>query len=460
MKNIKLSIESKKALDLLGYQTLTPIQEKVIPLLLENKNVVVQAKTGSGKTCSYGLPLCEHINWELNRPQALVLACTRELVTQIQEECSLLGKWHKIKVQAVYGKESIDNQIKTLKQKCHILVATPGRLLDLIERNAVDLSCVSTLIIDEADYLLDLGFLEDIETIVANLQPNVQKALFSATYPQRIQDFIATFIDDYEVVEMKDEATINHYYYQSKSPLRDLYCFIGNLDIESALVFCERKEEVDTLYEYFKEKGLKVAKIHGDLLQKQRFQELNKFKNGKVRVLIASDVAARGIDIDSVTHVFHYGELQNQESYVHRCGRSGRMDKVGTSLFIIDDMQKAHKELIRKFHIKEIKGYANIDDAKIKALNTPVIKHDKNKNFDNEIEKIYINAGSEKKIRALDIIGSFTSIDNITSQDIGVIEVLRQMSYVEIYHGKADYIVENMKGKTIKKKNIKVERAK
>ena len=445
---------------MLGYDTFTPIQKEVIPLLLEKKNIVVQAKTGSGKTCSFALPLCEQIDWNKNRPQALILACTRELVNQIQEECALIGKMHKIKVQAIYGKEKMENQIALLKQKCHILVATPGRLMDLIERGAVDLSLINTLIIDEADYMLDLGFLEKVKEICKYLDKDVQKALFSATYPDRIENFISEFIEDYEKVEVQEEVQIEHYYNVSEDPLTSLKNFLGNLSIESALVFCERKEEVDNVYDFLKTEGFRCAKLHGDLLQKQRFQQLNAFKSGKKRILIASDVAARGIDIDKVSHVFHYGKLHNFENYIHRSGRSARKDEKGISIILLSEITSFYKQLIQKFNIKEISGYSNSDVKKIEEINKPIHKNNKNENFMVAIEKIYINAGSEKKIRANDIIGALCSLPEVSAEDIGVIEVLRQMTYVEIYHNKAKYIVENMKGKTVKKKKVRIELAK
>lgn len=456
MKQIKISEEMKKSLSLLEYTEWSEIQKEVIPLLMEKHNVVACSKTGSGKTCAFALPICENIVWEEKYPQALILTCTRELAMQIKEECSLLGKYKKIKVQCVYGKENIENQKAALKQQCHILVATPGRLLDLLQQDSVVLKNVKTIILDEADYMLDLGFLADVEKIIEEVR-GAQIALFSATLPERIKVLIKEKIQNPQFVHLEEKAQINHYFMQSENAYMSLLELIKTIDIESAIVFCERREEVESIYKKLKEEQIPCARIHGDLMQKERFVQLDLFKKGQVRILVASDVAARGIDVNKVSHVFHYGNINHKETYIHRSGRSGRVQEKGVSILLVEKWNPFYEELLEEFHMQDMNLYENKGEN---LVFESVTKKDKTEEFNKVIERLYISAGSEKKIATRDIIGAFCSIDEIEMEDIGVIEILRRMSYVEIYNHKAQIIVEAMKDKTIKKKKVKVEIAK
>lgn len=448
-----MSVEIKKAMEVLGYEQFTKVQEEVLPLLMENKNVIVKSKTGSGKTAAFAIAMLEKIDWDKKYPQALVLTCTRELAMQIKEEIALLGKYKKVKVQSVIGKENIENQKALLKQQCHVVVATPGRLLDLIKQDAIVLDALNMIVIDEADYMFELGFLEDVEKILENVSENTQTALFSATYPAKIETLIQNKIENPTFVEIGDKVQISHYYAYCDKEETKLYEMLVHLDVESAIVFCERKEEVKKISKFLNEKGVPVSLLHGDLLQKQRFEQLLQFKRGETNVLVASDVASRGIDVDKVSHVFHVGNITNVERYIHRCGRSARKDEKGFSILLIKGNNEQITSILEQFDSKAMDKYEVLHTNQIFQVKTKQLKQDI---FDQEIEKIYINAGSEKKIRAGDIIGALCSLENITKDDIGVIEVLRKMSYVEIYHHKADYVVEQMKDKTIKKKRVKV----
>ena len=455
MKNI--SEEVKKSLIKLGYEKATPIQEKVIPLLLEGKDVIAKSKTGSGKTCAYALPICESVVWETRHVQAIVLACTRELAMQIKEECALIGKYKKVKVQCVVGKENVENQKALLKQGCHVLVATPGRLLDLMEQGCIHIEEVKTLIVDEADYMMDLGFIEDVEKIVSYLPSNIQKAFFSATYPEKIQTLLKTHLPNAQYIEIEEEVQIDHYYSICDTPLEKIKELLLTLDIESTLIFCETRKDVEEVFQYLKKNRIPCARIHGELKQQTRFDELLRFKNGEVRVLVASDVASRGLDIQKVSHVFHYGNVNHKETYIHRSGRSGRIKEKGNSILLVEEINEFYDSLIEEFHSKDICEYICEKENKIFEK---VEKKNKTDLFKDEIEKIYISAGSEKKIGSRDIIGALCSLEGIDKEDIGIIEVLRKMSYVEIYHHKAKMVVEQMKDKTIKKKKVKVELAK
>ncbi len=449
---IKLSKEIEKALDIMGYHTLNEVQKQVIPLFLEHKNIVVQSNTGSGKTAAYAIPLCEMIDWENLNVQVLVLTCTRELSVQVKEEFSHIGKFKKIKATAIYGKEKMSYQVNALQQKCHVVSATPGRLIDHINRGSIDLSQVSYVVIDEADYMLDLGFNEQVKEILAYLSQDVKKALFSATYPEKIHDLIEQFFAPYEFLNLSGQLKIKHMFVETNDTDEALIDTLDSIQAESVIIFCERKDEVDDVCLTLKDQGFKHVKIHGDIFQEKRFENLKKFKSGQVRILVASDVAARGIDIDKVSHVIHYGLPSNKFDYVHRSGRTGRINETGNSIVLIKD----RKEL----QVLPDYKWEKFVEEDTSDLNTRIAKKNISKQFETAVEKIYLNAGKEKGVRTLDIIGAFTSIEGVNQDDIGVVEVLNRISYIEIFNGKAQYIVDQMKNKTIKKKKIRVEIAK
>ena len=366
-KNVKfnefnLSADLLAEIEKAGFVEASPIQEQTIPLALEGKDVIGQAQTGTGKTAAFGLPTLEKIRTEEATIQALVIAPTRELAVQSQEELFRFGRSKGVKVRSVYGGSSIEKQIKALKSGAHIVVGTPGRLLDLIKRKALKLQDIETLILDEADEMLNMGFLEDIEAIISRVPANRQTLLFSATMPDAIKRIGVQFMKDPEHVKIaaKELTTelVDQYYIRVKEQEK-FDTMTRLMDVEQpelAIVFGRTKRRVDELTRGLKIRGFRAEGIHGDLDQNKRLRVLRDFKNGNLDVLVATDVAARGLDISGVTHVYNYDIPQDPESYVHRIGRTGRAGKSGQSITFVAPNEMGYLQIIENLTKKRMKG--------------------------------------------------------------------------------------------------------
>ena len=366
-KNVKfnefnLSAELLAEIEKAGFVEASPIQEQTIPLALEGKDVIGQAQTGTGKTAAFGLPTLEKIRTEEATIQALVIAPTRELAVQSQEELFRFGRSKGVKVRSVYGGSSIEKQIKALKSGAHIVVGTPGRLLDLIKRKALKLQDIETLILDEADEMLNMGFLEDIEAIISRVPENRQTLLFSATMPDAIKRIGVQFMKDPEHVKIaaKELTTelVDQYYIRVKEQEK-FDTMTRLMDVEQpelSIVFGRTKRRVDELTRGLKIRGFRAEGIHGDLDQNKRLRVLRDFKNGNLDVLVATDVAARGLDISGVTHVYNYDIPQDPESYVHRIGRTGRAGKSGQSITFVAPNEMGYLQIIENLTKKRMKG--------------------------------------------------------------------------------------------------------
>lgn len=351
-----------KTLTEIGYEQPTPIQEETIKLALEGRDVLGQAQTGTGKTAAFGLPTIEKINAENPAIQALVIAPTRELAVQGQEELFRFGKSKGLKVRTVFGGSSIEKQIKGLKAGAHIVVGTPGRLVDLIKRKAIKLDQLETLILDEADEMLNMGFLEDIHFIIEKTPENRQTLLFSATMPADIKKIGVKFMKNPEHIKIAaKEMTadrIDQYFVKTKE-FEKFDVLTRLLDVERpqlAIVFGRTKRRVDELIRGLKLRGYRAEGMHGDLDQNKRLAVLRDFKAGHIDVLVATDVAARGLDVSGVTHVYNYDITQDQESYVHRIGRTGRAGKSGRSVTFVSYNEMGYLRAIEKLTNKEMKG--------------------------------------------------------------------------------------------------------
>ena len=345
-----------------GFVEASPIQEQTIPLALEGKDVIGQAQTGTGKTAAFGLPTLEKIDVDNTVIQALVIAPTRELAVQSQEELFRFGRSKGVKVRSVYGGSSIEKQIKALKSGAHIVVGTPGRLLDLIKRKALKLNHIETLILDEADEMLNMGFLEDIEAIISRVPEERQTLLFSATMPDAIKRIGVQFMKEPEHVKIaaKELTTelVDQYYIRVKEGEK-FDTMTRLMDVEQpelAVVFGRTKRRVDELTRGLKIRGFRAEGIHGDLDQNKRLRVLRDFKNGNLDVLVATDVAARGLDISGVTHVYNYDIPQDPESYVHRIGRTGRAGKSGQSITFVAPNEMGYLQIIENLTKKRMKG--------------------------------------------------------------------------------------------------------
>lgn len=345
-----------------GFEEPSPIQELTIPLALEGKDIIGQAQTGTGKTAAFGLPTLDKIDTSRHVVQALVIAPTRELAVQGQEELFRFGREKGVKVRSVYGGSSIEKQIKALRSGAHIVVGTPGRLLDLIKRKALKLDHVETLILDEADEMLNMGFLEDIEAIISRVPENRQTLLFSATMPEAIKRIGVKFMYDPEHVRVaaKELTTdlVDQYYIRVKEQEK-FDTMTRLIDVERpelAIVFGRTKRRVDELTRGLKLRGYRAEGIHGDLDQGKRLRVLRDFKNDNIDILVATDVAARGLDISGVTHVYNYDIPQDPESYVHRIGRTGRAGKHGQSVTFVVPNEMGYLSIIEKLTKKRMKG--------------------------------------------------------------------------------------------------------
>ncbi len=343
-----------------GYEEATPIQEKTIPLILDGKDVIGQAQTGTGKTAAFGLPILQMLDENISKPQALVVSPTRELAIQTQDEIFKLGRDKHVRVQAVFGGADIRRQINGLKHGAQVVVGTPGRLLDHINRGTVDLSHVQTLVLDEADEMLNMGFLDDIESILKAVPDKRQTLLFSATMPAAIKRIGVQFMKDpvHVQIEAKELTTdlVDQYYVKVRENEKfDTLTRI--LDVQNpqlAIMFGRTKRRVDELTRGLELRGYNAAGIHGDLTQQKRSQVLKQFKNGEINILVATDVAARGLDVSGVDYVYNFDIPQDSESYVHRIGRTGRAGHNGTSVTFVTNAEMDYLKDIEKLTKKRM----------------------------------------------------------------------------------------------------------
>jgi Helicase conserved C-terminal domain./DEAD/DEAH box helicase. len=340
-EDLHLSDSVLKSLKRIGFEETTPIQEQTIPLSMSGRDIIGQAQTGTGKTAAYGIPLVEKVDVKSKEIQCLVLAPTRELAIQVSEELYKIGYDKKVHVLAVFGGQDIGRQIRALKKKPSIIVGTPGRLLDHIRRGTISLSDIHTVVLDEADEMLNMGFIEDIEAILEMVPKERQTLLFSATMPERIRQVAKKFMNNPQTVQIPTKEMtvpqIEQYYVKvdEKDKFEALTRLLDFQSPELAIVFGRTKRRVDELAEALSIRGYTAEGIHGDLSQAKRLSVLKKFKEGNIDVLVATDVAARGLDISGVTHVYNFDIPQDPESYVHRIGRTGRAGNSGMAITFV-----------------------------------------------------------------------------------------------------------------------------
>ena len=355
-----LSDSLLKAVTRAGYEEATPIQAETIPMVLAGKDVIGQAQTGTGKTAAFALPILQRLDFDNPNIQALVISPTRELAIQTQEEIFRLGKDERAKVQVVYGGSDIRRQIRNLKQHPQVIVGTPGRLLDHIRRGTVKLDHVKMLVLDEADEMLDMGFLDDIESIIKQVPSERQTMLFSATMPPEIKRIGVQFMTEPHHVKIKAKEltadTVDQYYVKAKEFEKfDIMTRLFDVQApELTIVFGRTKRRVDELSKGLEARGYNAAGIHGDLSQQRRTQIMRQFKAGKLDILVATDVAARGLDVSGVTHVYNYDIPQDPDSYVHRVGRTGRAGHKGVSLTFVTPNEMEYLRVIEKLTKKRM----------------------------------------------------------------------------------------------------------
>ncbi len=383
-KDLEISDEIKKAIGSMGFDSLTPIQEKAIPEALKGTDIIGQAQTGSGKTIAYAIPIISKIFVPDKSPQAIVLCPTRELSMQVASEISkVAANIKKLKVLAVYGGQPIGKQTRVLKKGVHIVVGTPGRVIDHIDRGNLDLIGIESVVLDEADEMLEMGFREDIETILANTPHQRQTLLFSATLPKEIKQIAKNYQNNPKFIKIankrKNIPKITQYAFRCdiKYKFNSLTRLIEAYDVNLALIFCNTKKSVDFVFKHLKKEDFKVDSLHGDMTQQVRDKVMNKFRNGNIDVLVATDVAARGLDIANVDVIINYDVPQNIDDYIHRIGRTARAGKTGFAFTLIskDEISRfnnikndkrikiTEKELPTLGEVKSIKIAKVLDDA-------------------------------------------------------------------------------------------------
>jgi len=357
-----LSAKTLEAINKKGFEEPTEIQALTIPVMLrDDTNIIAQAQTGTGKTAAFGLPLIEMIDASEHEVQALILTPTRELAIQVAEEINSLKGSKDIRTVPIYGGQAIDQQLRRLKRGVHIVVGTPGRVIDHLKRKTLKLGEIDHLILDEADEMLNMGFIDDMEKIMRYTNPVKRTLLFSATMPKRIKDLAHKYMEGYELIKGKAEQLTTNlteqiYFEVRRSEKFEALCRI--IDIEEnfyALVFCRTKSDVDSIASRLVDRGYDAAAIHGDISQAQREKTLSKFRDQKVRILIATDVAARGIDVINLTHVINYSLPQDPEYYVHRIGRTGRAGHEGTAITFITPSEYKQLMFIQRLAKTDIK---------------------------------------------------------------------------------------------------------
>ncbi len=501
-----------RAISDLGFTKPSQIQEQSIPVTLSGADLIGQAQTGTGKTAAYSLPILTKMSTNKGI-KALILAPTRELAVQVKDEMNRLSKYEKAEILAVYGGDSIDRQIRALRKGVDVVVGTPGRMLDLIKRKCLHLDSVEFLVLDEADEMLNMGFIDDIESILSHTPEERQTLLFSATMPDPIAKLAKRYMKpDAKLVSVKKSSLtvskIEQSYFMINNKHRlEALCRLLDLDNpSSAIIFCRTKRGVDELVQELQSKGYMVEGMHGDMTQAHRLTTLSKFKEGTLNLLIATDVAARGIDVDGVTHVFNYDLPQDVESYVHRIGRTGRANREGTAYSLVTpkdfsmlkQIQKVTKSAItqkpvptaeeiknKKFNdiIKEVTETITSGDLtkfmpnaiELVENNDPLsvvaalmkIKYDNESVFDYSSDKLeapkkedirlFFSVGKRDGLTPKVLINYIKDRTRVNASTIGQIDLMENFSFVSVDETVYKKILDKCPGGKINKKKVNVE---
>lgn len=521
-EELELYPEILRAVTEMGFEEATPIQAKAIPAVMTGQDVIGQAQTGTGKTASFGIPLLMKVNPHIRKTQAIVLCPTRELAIQVANEIRSLAKYmHGIKVLPVYGGQEINKQIRSLKGGAQIIIGTPGRVMDHLRRRTIRCDYVDTIVLDEADEMLNMGFREDIETVLEYIPQEHQVVLFSATMPKAILEITKKYQKDAVTIKVtKKELTvpsIEQYYYDVKrrDKMEVLTRLLDYYDPKRSLVFCNTKKMVDELTAELQGQGYFAEGLHGDMKQAQRDRVMKSFREGKVDILVATDVAARGIDVDDVEAVFNYDLPQDDEYYVHRIGRTGRAGRTGRSFTFIKGKEvyklkeierycktkvlaqpipstrdvtavKADKIMDRISRIieeEDLTKAINLIESKInredytamdiaaafltEALGILDKEANKQDNYDFAdtgaeeagMVRLFINVGRKDGIKPGNILGAVAGESGMPGDLVGTIDMFDKYTFVEVPKEYGEVVLKAMKKAKIKGKNINVEPA-
>ena len=506
----------------MGFEETTPIQGKAIPVVMEGVDVIGQAQTGTGKTAAFGIPLLMKVDPHNKKTQAIVLCPTRELAIQVAEEIRNLSKYmHGVKILPVYGGQDIVKQIRSLKGGTQIIIGTPGRVMDHLRRKTIKCDYVNTIVLDEADEMLNMGFREDIETVLEYIPEERQTVLFSATMPKPILDITRKYQKDAVTIKVvKKELTvpnIDQYYYdvKRKDKVEVLSRLLDVYDPKLSLVFCNTKRMVDELVNALQGRGYFAEGLHGDMKQAQRDRVMNNFRNGKTEILVATDVAARGIDVDDVEAVFNFDLPQDDEYYVHRIGRTGRAGRTGRSftfvkgkeVYKLKDIQRYCKTKILAQKIPSMEDVAQVKlekimdhigtvseeedlGAMVNMIETQVNESDYtamdiaaaflklalggseeeqkaamegfefgDTGAEEGMVRLFINIGKKQHVKPGDILGAIAGETGMPGKLVGAIDMYDKYTFVEVPREYGKEVLLAMTNSRIKGKSINIEPA-
>jgi len=467
--DLGLSESTLEALEDVGYEVPSPIQEQAIPPMLQGRDVIGQAQTGSGKTAAFGLPIIEYIDPTEPEVQALVLTPTRELCIQVTQAIRAYAQRKGADVVAVFGGAPIRTQQAQLKAGGHIVVGTVGRVLDLIGRRSLVLDSCRFVVLDEADEMLDLGFLEDVEKIL-RLTPNSrQTALFSATMPPPIRKLADNYLYDPEHVQVQNATmtvdSVEQFQLDVKTADKadKLVEVLAAEKPDQAIVFVRTKIRTDQLYRKLRDRGLNVKALHGDMTQGSRDGVMLGFKGGRVPILVATDVAARGLDISTVTHVVNFDVPRSPDVYVHRIGRTGRVGRSGRAITFVEPRQERELEAIERhigIKVSPWEAGAHVEPAKV----TPrPRRHDKphlTRNGDEPYTKLMVRGGRSAGIEVADLVAAVTHAADLDGEAIRDVKVLEHFAFLSVPAGDAERIAAAVDGERVRGRPIRVEPAK
>ena len=430
-----------KTLEVLGFSHMTSIQEKAIPPILEGKDILAQSKTGSGKTLAFGLPSIMRTDTNHYTPQTIIITPTRELAEQIAVALRRIASYKpNLKILTLYGGVPLRAQATSLAKGAHILIGTPGRIQDHLAKETLTLESITTLVLDEADRMLDMGFYDDIVKISSNMPRNKQTLLFSATFPEKIEILAKALLKQAVTIKVdtvQERHKIDEIVYESTDKLKTLTALIQAYQPTSLLIFCNTKITVISLTSRLAAQGHAVIDIHGDLDQHDRNESVIAFSNGSKRILVATDVASRGLDIKDIGLVINYDLPFDQEVYTHRIGRTGRADATGIALSLFSPQESEKCDyVLSKAKKKEMKALRI--DAKFKMLS--------------HYDTLCLNGGKKTKLRAGDIIGTFCKEIGIDHAHIGKINIGDKRSYVALHHSIIEQVLHALRKVKIKKK--------
>lgn len=452
-KNLNISKAQIDNLNNMGYQSMTDIQAQALPLALAGKDVIAQAKTGSGKTAAFSLAILDKINPRFFGVQALVLCPTRELATQVAQEARKLARHiANIKVVILSGGQPIGPQIGSLSHGAHIVVGTPGRIKDHLRKNTLKIDQIKTLVLDEADRMLDMGFRDDIEDIAAQTPEQRQTLLFSATYPDNIEQLskhLQYQPESIRIADTHDQKKIQQQLFicPRSEKIETLKKVLSYFDIQQAVIFCNTKQVVHEVAQALQDLRCSAMPLQGDMDQKDRDRVLIRFKQQSANFLIATDVAARGLDVDDLEYVINFDLPRDTDVYAHRIGRTGRADKSGIAISIATDKEQYKTDAINEHPAGDLHVEQELTAEQATTI-TPM-----------PYVSLCLQAGRKDKLRPGDILGALTNNGGIDGKTVGKIDVLDYVAYVAVERDQARFALEHLQQSRIKGRKIKVRKA-